>query len=153
MSGADVPALYREAGRAARIGLIAESYQRLLGRQLVLPEADMIAALWHAPLAVVAHGTEADPVFFFGNRAALAAFDSTPAAFATMPSRLSAEAPLRDERQALLDRVTQHGFIDDYAGIRISAKGRRFAISGAAVWNLIDAQGVHHGQAAAFAAP
>ena len=153
MTAADVPAHYREADRAARIILIAESYQRLLGRDLVPAEADMISALWHAPLAVVAHGTEADPVFFFGNRAALAAFDSTPEDFAMMPSRLSAEAPLRDERQALLDRVTQHGFIDDYAGIRISAKGRRFAISGAAGWNLIDGQGMHRGQAAAVAAP
>ena len=68
-------------------------------------------------------------------------------------SRLSAEAPLRDERQALLDRVTRHGFIDDYAGIRISAKGRRFAIRQAIVWNLIAVDGTRHGQAAAFVMP
>ena len=53
--------------------------------------------------------------------------------------------------KALLDRVTSSGFIDDYAGIRISAKGRRFRIENAIVWNLIDADGVRHGQAATFA--
>lgn len=67
-----------------------------------------------------------------------------------MPSRLSAEAPLREERQALLERVSRRGFIDDYAGIRISARGTRFRIENAVVWNLIDAAGVRHGQAAMF---
>jgi hypothetical protein len=98
----------------------------------------------------LAHGTECDPLFFFGNRAALAAFEATPAQFTGMPSRLSAEAPMQGERQALLDRVSAQGFIDDYTGIRISLTGRHFRIENAAVWNLLDAAGVRHGQAAAF---
>ena len=145
-----IPAPYRQPERAARIALIAESYARLLGRPLVDPGADVVAALWAAPLAIVAHGMESDPVFFFGNAAALIAFEVDVEAFIRMPSRLSAEAPLRQERQALLDRVTANGFIDDYAGIRISAKGRRFRIGPATVWNLLDAQGRRHGQAACF---
>lgn len=145
-----VPALYREPQRAARIALVAESHVRLLGRPLVEPGPDVVAALWGSPLAVVAHGTEPDPVFFFGNAAALAAFETDAEAFARMPSRLSAEAPLRGDRQTLLDRVTANGFIDDYAGIRISAKGRRFHIGPAVVWNVIDAEGRRHGQAACF---
>ena len=123
----------------------------MLGRPLVAANDDVIAALWHAPLAVVAHGTEADPLFFFGNRAALARFESTVETFVGMPSRLSAEAPLRAERGALLDRVARDGFIDDYAGIRISANGTRFAIRDAIVWNLLDAEGTRRGHAAAFA--
>lgn len=134
----------------ARVALIAESYARLLGRPLV-EGADVVGALWNAPHAIVAHGIEDDPIFFFGNRAALAAFETSFEEFSRLPSRLSAEAPLRGERQALLDRVTAHGFIDDYAGIRISAKGRRFRIENAVVWNLIDAEGVRQGQAATFA--
>lgn len=144
-----VPAVYREPECGAQIALIAESFERLLGRTLV-SGSDPIAALWQAPFAVVAHGIEADPLFFFGNACALAAFESDLAQFVGMPSRLSAEAPLREERQALLDRVTAHGFIDDYAGVRISAKGRRFRIGPAVVWNLVDADGVCHGQAATF---
>jgi hypothetical protein len=133
----------------ARVALIAESFERLLGRQLV-EGPDVVEALWNAPQAVVAHGVEDDPIFFFGNCAALAAFETTFDEFTRLASRLSAEAPLRGERQALLDRVTSHGFIDDYAGIRISAKGRRFRIENAVVWNLIDEGGVRRGQAATF---
>lgn len=151
MSEAPVPLPYRAPEAAARIALIADSFARLLGRPLVDGGDDVIAALWHAPVAVVAHGTEPDPVFFFGNRAALSAFDSDVAGFTVMPSRLSAEAPLREERQRLLDRVARDGFIDDYAGVRISASGRRFRIEGAVVWNLIDEHGLRHGQAACFA--
>lgn len=144
-----VPALYRDD--AMRIALIASSYRRLLGRDLVPLSDDPVAALWDAPLALVAHGVQADPVFFFGNRAALAAFDASIDQFTAMPSRFSAESPLREERQALLDRVTADGFIDDYRGIRISTTGRRFEIAGAVVWNLVDEAGVRRGQAAAFA--
>jgi len=144
-----VPALYRDD--ATRIALIVSSYRRLLGRDLVPLSDDPVAALWNAPVAVVAHGVQADPVFFFGNRAALSAFEASVDQFTAMPSRFSAESPLREERQALLDRVTAHGFIDDYRGIRISTTGRRFEIAGAVVWNLVDEAGVRRGQAAAFA--
>lgn len=151
MTQAPVPAAYRQPETAARIALIAESFERLLRRPLVPHGDDLVAALWQAPCAIVAHGTEPDPVFFFGNHAALAAFECDLAIFTAMPSRLSAEAMLRDERQRLLDRVTRDGFIDDYGGMRISAKGRRFRIEDAVVWNLIDAHGLRHGQAATFA--
>jgi hypothetical protein len=149
----ELPSAWREPRAAARIALIAGSFERLLGRPLVSPGPDAITALWLAQAAIVAHGTEADPVFFFGNRAALELFETTPEAFTGMPSRLSAEAPLRAEREALLARVAAHGFAKDYSGVRISAKGRRFPIHGGIVWNLVDGQGRLHGQAATFAAP
>lgn len=148
-----LPPAYAAPAARARIALVAESFARLLGRPLVVAGDDAVAALWQAPFAVVAHGVEADPLFFFGNRAALVAFDTDVAGFTGMPSRLSAEPLARAERQALLDRVTRDGFIDDYAGMRISARGRRFRIAGAVVWNLIDAAGQRHGQAATFAHP
>lgn len=147
-----VPPQFREPAAQARIALIAESFARLTGRLLVAATDDLAGALWHAPLAVVAHGTEADPLFYFGNARALAAFGARLEQFIGMPSRLSAEAPDRAERQALLDRVSARGFIDDYAGMRVRLNGERFRIEGATVWNLIDAAGVRHGQAAAFKA-
>jgi hypothetical protein len=150
VSGEPVPLQYRAPAASSRIALIADSFEDLLGRPLVLAGDDVIAALWDLPCAVVAHGTEVDPLFFFGNRAALAAFESDVTRFVGMPSRLSAEAPLRDERQRLLERVSRDGFIDDYFGVRISATGRRFRIDRAVVWNLVDGQGVRHGQAATF---
>ncbi len=147
-----VPDQFRVRDVTARIELIADSYRRLLGASLVDGAGDVVASLWHDPKAIVAHGTEDDPRFFFGNRAALGAFRARLDQFIGMPSRLSAEAPLREERQALLDRVSAAGFIDDYAGIRVRLDGTRFRIKNATVWNLIDAEGMRHGQAAVFAA-
>jgi hypothetical protein len=67
-----------------------------------------------------------------------------------MPSRLTAEAPNRADRERLLAEVTARGFIDDYAGVRITSTGQRFLIQQATVWNLIDAAGQRRGQAATF---
>ncbi|MBC2665921.1 MEKHLA domain-containing protein [Novosphingobium flavum] len=145
-----VPPCYRAPEIAAQIALIAESHARLLGRPLVGPGGDVVRALWEAPIVIVAHGTEADPLFFFGNAAALARFACPVERFVGLPSRFSAEAPLREERQALLERVSRDGFIADYAGVRIAATGARFRIEQATVWNLVDAEGTVRGQAAAF---
>ncbi len=134
----------------ARIARIATSYHALTGRDLIPPSNDIAHALWTAPTAIVAHGTEPDPIFFFGNETALRLFEMSFEDFTRLPSRLSAEPLARDERARLLYRVTRLGIIDDYAGVRISATGRRFHIANAAVWNLTNAQGHPAGQAAAF---
>jgi hypothetical protein len=99
---------------------------------------------------IVAHGTETDPIFFYGNQLALSCFEMDFASFTRLPSRFSAEPLLREERDALLARVRDHGFIDDYAGVRVSATGKRFRIEQATVWNLLDESGQRHGQAATF---
>lgn len=65
-----------------------------------------------------------------------------------LPSRLSAEAPLREERQRLLKNVAKKGYVDDYKGIRISSSGKRFMVEQAIIWNLVDDDGMNHGQAA-----
>jgi hypothetical protein len=136
------------AARSAgpRLALIASSFERLTGRPLVADAAE----LWRAPRAVVAHGLEADPVFFYGNRLALELFETPAADFTRLPSRLSAEPLLREERARLLARVAEAGFIEDYSGVRVSATGRRFRIEQAVVWNLLDPAGALHGQAATF---
>ncbi len=133
-----------------RLALIADSHLRLTGRTLVAAAGDLRSALWNAGAVIVAHGTEADPVFFYGNRQALALFEMDWASFVKMPSRLSAEVLLREERARVLERVSRDGFIGDYAGIRVSSSGKRFRIEQALVWNLLDAFGVCHGQAATF---
>jgi len=131
------------ASAGPRLGLIAQSYARLTG--LSLPEP-----LWTAPCVILAHGTQDDPIFFYGNRLALELFEMTAAAHIATPSRLSAEPVAREERARLLAQVAARGFIDDYAGVRVSATGRRFRIERATVWNLLDANGAVHGQAATF---
>ena len=93
---------------------------------------------------------QADPLLCYGNAAALALFELTPEALVGMPSRLTAEAPERAERQRLLDCVSERGFVDDYSGVRVSSAGRRFRITGATVWDVCDEEGTRVGQGAMF---
>lgn len=131
--------------------LIVDSFARLLRRPLLdAASDDVFAALWNAPRVVVAHDGGADPVFFYGNRLALELFEMDFAAFTRLPSRFSAEPLERAERERLLAEVSRQGYIDNYAGVRISSSGRRFHIEQAVVWNLLDAAGAVHGQAATF---
>ena len=106
--------------------------------------------LFHAPFVLVSHGTEADPVLNYGNAAALNLWEMSWEELTSTPSRLTAETPEREERGRLLAQVTEHGFIDDYTGIRISKSGRRFRIGRATVWNLVTEHGEPCGQAATF---
>jgi len=132
---------------------IARSLKHWTGRDLLpgkFSAAELAEKIFHAPFAVVSHGPEADPVLNFGNAAALALWEMSWAEFTRTPSRLTAEAPNREERARLLAAVTDRGFIDDYSGVRISKSGRRFRISRATVWNLISDDGAPLGQAAMF---
>lgn len=137
-----------------RLRLIVDSFHRLTGKPLLeaVPDdvRELALALWDAPRAIVAHGTEADPVFFYGNRLALQQFEMSFEEFMQLPSRLSAEAPVREERARLLQQVSERGYVDNYAGMRIAKSGRRFMITNGTVWNLVDETGVYRGQAATF---
>ena len=150
LDDSDRAAMRDSAG--ARLQVIAESFARLTGQPLVAAAADDLErALWDAPRAIVAHGIEAEPRFFYGNRAALALFAMRAEDFIGLPSYRSAEPALREERAAMLARLERDQVVDDYAGVRIATNGRRFAIGPAHVWNLLDTHGTRHGQAATFA--
>ncbi|HEY6814486.1 MAG TPA: MEKHLA domain-containing protein [Croceibacterium sp.] len=141
-----------QASAGDRLKLIAASFARLAGRSLVEPSpGGLELALWNAPRAIVAHGTEPEPRFFYGNRVALELFAMTAGEFIDLPSHRSAEPALRLERARMLEGLVQCGIVEDYAGVRIAATGRRFAISHAQVWNLADELGDYYGQAATFA--
>jgi PAS domain-containing protein len=107
--------------------------------------------LYDAPFVVLAHDTAPDPRFTYANRAAQRLFEMPWSELVGLPSRLSAEAPAREERQRLLERVAATGYIDDYSGVRLAKSGRRFRILRATVWNLHDPDGRPLGQAATFA--
>ena len=133
--------------------LLCDSYRKLTGRELIKPSGDrveMAKALYHAPFAVVSHDTADDPIFNYANKKAMELFEMDWQTITQLPSRKSAEPVNRDERERLLAEVAEHGYIDDYSGIRISASGRQFRIEGATVWNLVDRQGGYAGQAAIF---
>ncbi len=132
--------------------LLLDSYRRLTGKELV-PAGDLAQrakALYEADFVVVSHDTAPDPVFNYANLAAQRLFETDWDTFITLPSRLSAGPVHRDERRRLLDTVTRDGYIDNYAGIRVTQSGRQFRIEAATVWNLADDGGNYAGQAAMF---
>lgn len=139
-----------------RLRLIVASCQRLTGKPLIdhvpMDAFALRSAVWNAPRAIVAHGTEDDPIFFYGNRLALQLFETDFAEFARLPSRLSAEPLAQETRVKLLEKVTRQGYVDDYSGMRIAKSGRSFLITDTTVWNLVDESGIYHGQAAVFIA-
>jgi len=132
---------------------LARSFRRWTGRDLLsglFNPAGLARNVFEAPFVVVSHGTETDPVLNYGNRVALDLWELSWDEFIRTPSRLTAEAPAREERARLLETVTKQGFIDNYSGIRIAKSGRRFRITNAIVWNLVTEQGDPCGQAATF---
>jgi hypothetical protein len=139
--------------QAASAELILDSHLRLLQRPLLPDSPGMAIArrLYHASFVVLAHDGTRDPVFFYANLCAQQLFEMSWQNMVSLPSRLSAEPLAQAERRRLLDRVSQHGWIDDYSGVRVAASGRRFRIAAATVWNLLDETGTAVGQAAAFA--
>lgn len=135
----------------AFFALLTGSFRRLVGRPLV-PEATL-GPDWlygQAPFAVLAHDTAEDPRFVYANRSAQAAFGYSWDEIVGLPSRFSAEAPERAERQRLLDAVARDGFVANYSGVRIAQSGRRFPIADGVVWQLVDEAGRVRGQAATF---
>jgi hypothetical protein len=137
----------------AHVQILNRSLERWTGRKLVAgdgPAAEQADRLFDAPFVVVSHGLESDPVLNYGNATALTLWEMTWEELTRTPSRLTAEAPNREERARLLAAVTRDGFIDDYSGVRISQTGRRFRIQQATVWNLLGPDDKYYGQAAMF---
>jgi len=149
----NVNPVFQSSTVIAQTQLMARSLKHWTGRALWpgnLPPSELVEKVFHAPFVLVAHGTETDPVLNYGNQPALMLWEMTWDELTRTPSRLTAEAPNREERARLLAAVTAHGFIDDYSGVRISKTGRRFRIQQATVWNLLGVEGNYGGQAAMF---
>lgn len=108
------------------------------------------AAEWlyeSAPFAVLAHNTDPDQLFIYANKAAQRRFGYSWDEIIRLPSRLSAEAPSREERQRFLERVQRLGYEAGYKGVRVTKSGQRFIIEEATLWQLLDEDGKLHGQA------
>jgi hypothetical protein len=149
----DLNSIWKTDFVIAQTECLARSLKRWTGRDLPLEVADpseLARKAFEAPFVLVSHGTQPDPILNYGNLTALTLWEMSWAELTQTPSRLTAEAPNREERARLLNAVTSRGFIDDYSGVRISKTGRRFRIARATVWNLLTVGGEPCGQAAMF---
>ncbi|MEV6766406.1 MEKHLA domain-containing protein [Streptomyces sp. NPDC051105] len=135
--------------------LLLSSHERLTGLPLcppAFPDASE-SARWlyeFAPFGLLAHDAGPDPVFVYANTTAQKCFEYGWEEFVRLPSRLSAEPDAQGDRDAFVRSVTERGFASGYRGLRIAKSGRRFWIEDVTMWNLLDADGTCHGQAAVF---
>jgi hypothetical protein len=146
--------ILRSEIRKSDIRLLRDSLRSLTGRELVdaaLTDVEGTEAAFRAPFVLLSHNAERDPILTsYANLCALELLELSWDDAIALPSRLTAAAPERTERDRLLGEVSATGCIDDCSGIRISRNGRRFRIKRATVWNLTDETGHYHGQAATF---
>jgi hypothetical protein len=131
------------------------AYRHWTGARLPAPDSlsenERLAWLHaQAPYALLAHGTETDPLFYYANEQALASFQYPREQFMGMPSRFSASPLDREMRQTLLEQVTANGIAHGYSGYRVDRRGEAFMIREGKVWTLLDDQGAACGQAALF---
>ncbi len=127
-----------------RLVLLLDSYRRVTDQ----PLAANAEALWTAPYAVLAHDTRVPPEFFYANARTLGLFKRTASTMIGLPSYLSAQPDAREERADMLARLEAKDVVTGYSGVRVAADGTRFRIVDAVIWNLRDAAGTLHGQAA-----
>jgi MEKHLA domain len=133
---------------------LMQSFQHWTGRAL-LPSVDsspqdLAQALFQASFVIVSHGTQADPIFNYGNLQALALWELDWQTFTQMPSRRSAAPSELEDRAKLLIEAKQKGYISNYRGVRTSSTGRQFWIENVILWDVLDEQQQPCGQAAMF---
>lgn len=137
----------------SQIQRLCDSFQHWTGEALIAANNDPLVLsekLFFAPFVVVSHGTQADPIFNYGNRMALELWQMDWEDFTRLPSRCSAEPVEQSEREAMLTQTLNHGFFSNYRGVRISSQGKRFLIEDGIIWNVVDEHNQRCGQAATF---
>jgi hypothetical protein len=156
---APMPAPWNTQAIATHTQRLLNSFQRCTGKSLLPsdpesasgePSQNLVQQLFEAPFVVVSHGTQADPIFNYGNRKALELWELSWDELTQMPSRKTAEPELRGARSQMLTEALQKGYVDSYEGIRISSTGRRFRMRDGMIWNVEDDAGRRWGQAATF---
>lgn len=131
--------------------LIEQNYQRYTGKLLPVPAGIISRQEWlhqQVPYGLLAHNNNSDPVFIYANNHACQSFGYSIKQLLGMPSRFSAAATDRTDRQQLLNTVSQQG-IAAYSGPRINSQGQTFMLYDGYVWQLYN-NGQLYGQAALF---
>ena len=101
--------------------MLCTSYKRLMGDSLLQgTHQPTITDLFVAPIAILSHGTQEDPIFNFASKTTLDIFGYEFEDFILLPSRKSAEMVERAERERLLKEVSKSENLTVYyeAGIQ-----------------------------------
>ena len=133
---------------------LLDSFRERTGEELIGRSGDPrddAERLFGASFVVVSHDAEPDPLLNYANAAALDLWEMSPQKLIATPSRLTAEPVSREAREHILAETRRKGSVSGYAGVRVSASGKRFRICDVTIWNVTDAKARPLGQAASFA--
>lgn len=144
----------------SHVSLLDRSLKRLTGRGLYermkvqpsSPKGIYNTVCLNERFVLISHGTEANPIYNFGNVAALQAFMRSWHDL-MIPSAESVVLRSQDEtlRNELMQKVTDHGFVEGASGIRVRGDGKFIKLVDAVVWNCYDDDNsTYIGQAAFF---
>ena len=136
------------------VARLADAFARITGRDLIaemkLDPKRLGQSAWEGDFALLSHRGDEQATLNYGNRFALDLWECDWAGFVGMPTAATAPGDEAAERSAMMAAVAKHGFVSNYAGRRVSTKGRLFRIENAIIWRLIDPNGEAFGTAAAF---
>mmetsp|Transcript_27119 Transcript_27119/g.51378 ORF Transcript_27119/g.51378 Transcript_27119/m.51378 type:complete len:205 (+) Transcript_27119:113-727(+) len=131
----------------SHLTLLSESYSTLTSTPFPLSGLSPSSIHSSPTHILLSHDTSPSPLFTYANLLAQSTFKSS---LIGIESKYSASTSIQPSREDLLNRVTAHGYVDDYEGVRVDSEGNEFMIKNATVWNLVDYEGVKIGQAAMF---
>ena len=136
------------------VARLAESFARVTGRDLIaemgLDPARLGQSAWEGDFALLSHRGDAQAMLNYANRFALGLWEMDWAALIATPSQATAPDGDVAERAGMMAAVARDGYVSNYAGRRISATGRLFAIENVTIWRLLDANGEPFAAAATF---
>jgi len=144
----------------SHVSLLDRSLKHLTGRgvyermgvQPSSPKGIYNTVCLNERFVLISHGTEANPIYNFGNVAALQAFVRSWDNL-MIPSAESVVLRSQDEtlRNELMQKVTDNGFVEGASGIRVRGDGKFIKLVDAVVWNCYDNDNsTYIGQAAFF---
>jgi MEKHLA domain len=133
---------------------LLNAFARVTGRDLAaemkLDPARLGQSAWEGDFALLSHRGDRQAMLNYGNRFALELWECDWAAFTALPSAATAPRDDVPERAAMMAAAASHGFVSNYSGRRVSAKGKLFRIENGTIWRLVDANGEPFGMAATF---
>lgn len=99
---------------------------------------------------ILSHGTQQDPIYNYGNWAALTLFDYSLEELCQTPSRYSTVESLMDDREKLIQQINDVGYGTISDAVRQTTNGSLFVIQKIWIWHVYHPDGRRIGLAALY---
>jgi len=99
---------------------------------------------------VLSHGIQADPIYNYGNQAALTLFGHTIESLCRTPSRRSTLPTLEQNRATIIADIEKSDYGYFHNALRCSTSGKIWVMSEILYWKVYNDEGKHIGAAAFY---